>query len=165
MQINMEVNLKDLSNETLCELTKASVDILKERSNTTHSNELLKKSSDDHLNAIKPVKEKTEEKKRPYKKRAAHTKDFTEVDKIVKEHYGKKRLKEIIAIAAKKGITTDEKQLDYRRKKLGIIPLRKFGRPKKTDDKYLKLIKEASEINLKGIESQKNLSDIEKDDK
>ena len=169
VKLNMEVNLKDLRNETLFELIKVSVDILKERSNAAHSNELLNKSSDDHLNTKKkkrgPYKKsiakgvvatsKKTEEKRHYKKR--QSKDYTELDKIIKKHYGKKSLKEIAGIAAEKGITTDTKQIDYRRWKLRITPLRNFARPKKTDD--LNLIEEASELNLEGIEGQKNLND------
>lgn len=155
VKLNIEVELKDASYEQLLGLIEESVCILKERSNATHSNELLNKSSDDHSNAI------TEEKKtikKPYKKnRKKPTRDFTKLDKIVTKYHGKKSYKEIIEIAAEKGITTDEKQLDYRRKKLGIAPHRKFARPKKTDD--LNLIEEASELNLKGIEGQKNIND------
>ena len=160
MQIYMEVNLKELRNETLYELINGIVYVLKERSNATHSNELLDNSSDDHSNA---TKENKTIKKKPYKKRQA--KDFTELDKIVKKYYGKKSLKEMIAIAAEKGITTDSKQIDYRRKKLGITPLRNFGRPKKTDKAYLKSIEERDNLDLEGTENPKNLNEPEEDDK
>ena len=158
----MEMNLKDLSNETLYELIKVSVDILKERSNATHSNELLKKSSDDHSNAIT---EKKKTIKRPYKKnRRKPTKNFTELDTIVTKYHGKKSYKEIIEIAAEKGITTNDKQIDYRRRTLGLSPKYQRAKPKKTDDEYLKSIEERDHLDLKGTENPKNLNEAEGDD-
>ena len=152
----MEVNLNDLSNETLYGLIKVSVEILKERHELTH--------------VIVPVEKTIKEKKHkrgPYKKSIAKgvvattTKStkFTELDKIIKKHYGKKGSKEMIKLAAEKGITTDAKQIDYKRRMLGIKANAKAGKPKRTDAEYLKSVEEAGNIDLKGIEGQKNLND------
>ena len=154
MQIKMEMNLKDLKNETLYELIKVSVDILKERHEITH--------------VIVPDKTITEEKKtikRPYKKnRRKPTRDFTELDKIVKEHHSKRSYKDIIRIAAMEGITTNEKQIDYRRRTLGLNPKYQRAKPKKTDDEYLKSVEERDKLDLEGTENPKNLDEVEGDD-
>ena len=161
MQINMEVNLNDLSNETLYGLIKVSVEILKERHELTH--------------VIVPVEKTIKEKKHkrgPYKKSIAKgvvattTKStkFTELDKIIKKHYGKKGSKEMIKLAAEKGITTDAKQIDYKRRMLGIKANAKAGKPKRTNAEYLKSIEERDKLDLKGTENSKIMDEPEGDD-
>ena len=162
----MEVNLNDLSNETLYGLIKVSVDILKERSEIPGKIAQIKP-----MPVEKTIKEK-KHKRGPYKKSIAKgvvattTKStkFTELDKIIKKHYGKKGSKEMIKFAAEKGITTDAKQIDYRRRMLGIKANAKAGKPKKTDDEYLKSIEERDKLDLKGTENSKIMDEPEGDD-
>ena len=151
---------------TLGELIKEGIDILKERSES-HSNKHLKKSSDGHLNTKKKrgpykKKEKMTRKKIPYKKtRGRRGADFSEIDKIVKENYGKKRYKQIIEIAAEKGIEISSHTIDNRRRQMGIAKAsrKNTSGPKEvkkkvkeqTDEEYIKTIEESSKIDLKGL--------------
>ena len=125
MQVNIE--LEELSSQALCELISSSASILKGRLNL-------------HIDYVPehkpgPIEEKPEKKHKrgPYKtkkKEKESRKDFTVIDKIIKEHHGKKNSTKMIAMAAKKGIKTNKQQIKYRRKILGL-PAINLGRSKK----------------------------------
>ena len=152
MYISMRLELKEIPSEPLSELIKEAVDILKERSEipgkATHIKPAVKRGP-------YKKKEKMTRKKIPYKKsKGRRGRDFTEIDKIVKNYYGKKSYKEIIEIAKQKGIKIKHYEIDYRRRKLKIAKasrkyssgsLKEVKKKEKTDKE---LIEEASNIKL-----------------
>ena len=161
----MKLDLEDLSNGKLFDLIKSSVDILKKRYMPVTDSDLMK----EHLKHLKT--QEPEKKKQERGPRGHYPTDYTELDKIIKKHYGKKSSTGMIIIASTKGIKANKQLINRRRIALRLKPHWRIGRSKgklkkEPEDEYLKLIEESSSINLEGLNQDKeNLKDIQSEAK
>jgi len=124
--VDVKLELETLSSHQLYVIVTEAVGILKDRSNIKEMLRETGKVISPDLSVIpsleeKRTKSKTKKKGKTNRRGDNLKKDFSKIDKFLKENFGKMSVNELAKAAwEKEGIRTDEKQIYYRKRVLGL---------------------------------------------